>query len=106
VKPHYGEKDMAHAAPGRLHLIASKAGRDNSIAINQDAELFLAKLKSGDAVEHKLSPQRNAWVHVATGEVELNGQKLTAGDAAAVSEETKLKLSANKPSQVLLFDLN
>jgi hypothetical protein len=43
---------------------------------------------------------------VAEGEVSLNGKKLEGGDAAAVSDETTLDLSATKPSQVLLFDLN
>ena len=54
----------------------------------------------------KLASGRNAWVHVATGEVTLNGKALSGGDAAAVSEETTLELSATKPAQVLLFDLN
>ena len=106
AKPRYEEKPLVKAKTGVLHLVASKTGRDNSIAINQDAELSLAKLEAGDMVEHTLHPQRHAWVHVAEGAVELNGQKLNAGDAAAVSEETKLKLTANAKSQVLLFDLS
>lgn len=55
---------------------------------------------------HTLAPARHAWVHVAEGEVSLNGKNLSGGDAAAISEETSLELSATKPSQVLLFDLN
>jgi quercetin 2,3-dioxygenase len=106
AKPRYEEKSLVKAKTGVLHLVASKTGRDNSIAINQDAELSLARLAPGDAVEHKLRSQRHAWIHVAEGEVELNGLKLNAGDAAAVSEETLLKLKANAKSQVLLFDLN
>ncbi len=106
AKPRYEEKSMVRAQTGVWHLVASKSGRDGSIAINQDAELLLAKLESGDTVEHSLPPQRQAWIHVAEGAVELNGQKLNAGDAVAVSEETKLKLTATGKSQVLLFDLN
>jgi redox-sensitive bicupin YhaK (pirin superfamily) len=53
-----------------------------------------------------LAKGRQAWVHVAEGEVLLNGQKLGGGDAAAMSGEAVLELSAAKPSQVLLFDLN
>ena len=106
VTPRYAERKMADAATGKLHLIASKTGRDNSIAIHQDADLFLAKLNSGDRIGHALRPQRHAWVHVAEGEVELNGMSLSAGDAAAVSEENKLILIAKAKSQVLLFDLN
>src|SRR5438477_8530141 len=97
---------MKDAASGKLHLVTSKTGRDVSIAINQDADLWLAKLDAGNRVTHKLAPGRHAWVHVAEGEVSLNGKKLSRGDAAAVSEETSLELTATKPAQVLLFDLN
>ena len=106
VKPRYAEKSYANVAPGALHLVTSKAGRDGSIAIHQDADLWLAKLDAGQSVSHKLASGRNAWVHVAEGEVMLNGKTLVGGDAAAVNEETALELSATKPSQVLLFDLN
>jgi quercetin 2,3-dioxygenase len=106
VKPGYAERSFAKAFPGTLHLVTSKDGRDGSIAIHQDAELWLARLDGGMPVIHKLAPGRHAWVHVAEGEVSLNGQRLSEGDAAAISDENALELSANKPSQVLLFDLN
>jgi len=106
VKPRYAEKSYAKVAPGTLHLVTSKAGHDGSIAIHQDADLWLAKLNAGQKVSHKLASTRNAWIHVAEGEVTLNGKTLVGGDAAAVSGETALELSAAKPSQILLFDLN
>jgi redox-sensitive bicupin YhaK (pirin superfamily) len=105
-KPRYAEKTLRDASTGQLHLMTSKTGRDGSIAIRQDADLWLAKLEPGQKTSHALAANRNAWVQVAEGEVVLNGKTLVTGDAAAVSEETKLELSANKPSQVLLFDLN
>lgn len=106
VAPRYAEKSLAKAPTGVLHLVTSKTGRAGSIAIHQDADLWLAKLDVGDRVAHKLASGRNAWVHVATGEVTLNGKALSGGDAAAVTEETALELSARKPAQVLLFDLD
>ena len=106
VAPRYAEKAMATAESGKLHLITSKSGRDESISIHQDADLYLARLKAGETVTHSLRPARNAWVHVAEGEVSLNGETLQAGDAAAVSDESRLELKGTKPSQVLLFDLN
>jgi len=106
VQPGYGERSLANAPSGKLHLVASKSGRDGSIAIHQEAELLLAKLDRGDQVEHSLRPDRHAWVHVATGAVEVNGQVLQAGDAAAFSEEAQVKLAATGPAQVLLFDLD
>jgi redox-sensitive bicupin YhaK (pirin superfamily) len=106
VKPRYAEKAMANAPAGKLHLIASKTGHDGSIAVHQDAELHLAKLQRGDTVEHTLRPERQVWVHVAEGEVAVNGQPLKAGDSAALSEESQVRLAASGPAQVLLFDLN
>jgi redox-sensitive bicupin YhaK (pirin superfamily) len=106
VKPRYAEKSLANAEPGKWHLVTSKTGRDGSIPIHQDADLWLAKLEAGNRVAHKLAPGRNAWVHVAEGEVSLNGKPLKGGDAVAVNDEGELQLSAEKPAQVLLFDLN
>jgi redox-sensitive bicupin YhaK (pirin superfamily) len=106
AKPRYAEKSFANTTPGTLNLVTSKTGRDGSIVINQDAELWLAKLSPKQSVTHNLAPQRNAWVHVADGEVVINGKTLQTGDAAAISDEPKIELTANRPSQVLLFDLN
>jgi quercetin 2,3-dioxygenase len=106
LKPRYGERSLADAPKGRFNLVVSKAGRDGSLAINQDADLYLARLEPGNEASHALKPDRHAWVHVAEGEVKLNGDTLKAGDAAALSGEPKVQLVAAKPSQVLLFDLN
>ncbi len=106
VAPRYAEKSLKDAATGTLHLVTSKTGRDDSIAIHQDADLFLAKLDAGQQLTHALGPDRHAWLHVAEGEITLNGRTLAAGDAAAVSQETELNLIGIKPAQVLLFDLN
>ncbi len=105
AKPRYEEKSLVKAKTGMWHLVASKTGRDKSIAINQEADLLLAKLNAGDEVKHSLQPNRHAWVHVAEGEVTLNERQLKAGDAAALSDETSVRLAAKRPSQVLLFDL-
>jgi redox-sensitive bicupin YhaK (pirin superfamily) len=106
VKPRYAERNLAKAETGKLHLVASKTGRDGSMEIHQDANLFLGKLEDGQSVKYPLAKDRHAWVHVAEGEVSINGKKLAGGDAIAVSDETALEISATKPSQVLLFDLN
>ena len=106
VTPRYAERNLAKAETGKLHLVASKTGRNGSMEIHQDADLLLAKLESGQTVKHALATGRHAWVHVAEGEVSVNGTKLTGGDAIGVSDESVLIISAVKPSQVLLFDLN
>jgi redox-sensitive bicupin YhaK (pirin superfamily) len=106
LKPRYAEKSLVKAPTGRFNLVASKAGREGSLAINQDADLYVAKLDAGNDASHELNPARHAWVHVAEGEVKLNGDTLKAGDAVALSDEPRMQLVATKPSQVLLFDLN
>jgi redox-sensitive bicupin YhaK (pirin superfamily) len=106
AKPRYEERALSRVKPGELHLLASKAGRDGSIAINQDADVYVAKLRDGDAIEHALRPQRHVWVHVAEGQVSLNGESLRAGDGVALSDEKAVALTGKGPAQVLLFDLN
>jgi len=102
VTPRYAEK----SATGQWQLIASKAGRDSSIAIHQDADLWLAKLDPGQRVTHALAAGRHAWVHVAEGAVILNGRPLLAGDGAGVTGEPTIDLASTATAQVLLFDLN
>src|SRR6185369_14116089 len=73
AKPNYAEKSMSKLPAGQFNLITSKTGRDGSIAINQDADLWLAKLTAGNRVSHTLASGRHAWLHVAEGEVTVNG---------------------------------
>jgi redox-sensitive bicupin YhaK (pirin superfamily) len=90
---------------GRLLHIAGKRGNDGAISIRQDVDVYATLLDKGESVTHQLTPGRHAWLHVATGVLTLNGQELSAGDGAAVSETDKLTLSANEPAEALLFDL-
>ena len=106
VAPCYAGKSAAAGTPGRLHLVASHTGRARSIAIHRDADLWLARLATGDRVAHSLDPGRHAWLHVAEGAVTLDGHPLRAGDAAALSGPASLAVNAVGPSQILLFDLD
>ena len=105
VEPRYAEKSFADASAGQWNLVTSKQGRDGSIAIHQDADLWLARLAPGDALTHELKPSRHAWLHLAEGSVTVNGQTLTTGDAAYLDEAATLEIEAREDSQVLLFDL-
>ena len=107
VKPAYAERSFGNgAAEQGLTLVASREGRDGSVSINQDAEVWLARLEAGASAAHALQPGRHAWVQVAEGEMTLNGRALNTGDGAALSQEEAVTLAAVKPTQVLLFDLN
>jgi redox-sensitive bicupin YhaK (pirin superfamily) len=105
LKPGYEQKAFAEAQRrGRLQLVASRDGRDGSLTIHQDADIFLASL-AGQEVSHELKPGRHAWVQVLRGAVDLNGVALAEGDGAAVSDEAALRLTAGDRAEVMLFDL-
>jgi redox-sensitive bicupin YhaK (pirin superfamily) len=104
--PGYEQKQFPEAEKqGKLRLIASANGQDGSVTIHQDARLYATLLKPGQEVKHELANGRYAWLQVAKGAVELNGQKLNQGDGAAVSEEKQLSIKGNADAEVLLFDL-
>src|SRR5271170_4780635 len=105
-EPGYEQKSFPEAEKrGKFRLIASNDGAQGSVKINQDAKLFVALLALGEEVTQALGAKRYAWLQVAKGEIELNGQKLHQGDGAAISEENKLTIKAAKDAEVLLFDL-
>jgi len=106
VTPNYAEKSMVTASTGQWHLITSRAGRDGSIAIHQDAELSLARLEPGQQLSHQPRQGRHVWLHLAEGQVEINGKLLNSGDAVAADDKELLSLKAIAPAQVLLFDMN
>ena len=88
----------------RLRLIASPDGHDGSVTIHQNARVYAARLKRGEVI-HTLAAGRRAWVQVARGALTLNGQRLAAGDGAAVEQETTLMFAGDAGSEFLLFDL-
>ncbi len=107
IAPRYDQKRFPDDEKrGRLRLIGSTNGEDGSVIIHQDVKLF-ASILSGDAeVEQPLPRGRQAWLQVARGSVEANGNRLDAGDGAAVHEESTLRLkTAADSAEILLFDL-
>jgi len=98
---HFAENDKR----GNLRLVVSPDGRDGSVKIRQDNELYAAVLAPGESVQHTLKPKRHAYLQVARGSVTLNGQPLETGDGAAISEEKSINLTGVNEAEVLLFDL-
>jgi hypothetical protein len=106
LKPGYEQKAFPDAErKNRLRLVASRDGRDGSLTIQQDAELYTTLLSRGESVSHPLKAGRHAWVQVARGAATLNGKPLATGDGAAVSGEKALELKATADAEVLMFDL-
>ena len=105
-KPGYEQKLFPDAERrGQLRVVASPDGRDGSVTIHQDALVHASLLERGERVSYSLPPTRHAWVHVARGTVDVNGQSLREGDGAAISDEDRLDLTARESSEVLFFDV-
>jgi quercetin 2,3-dioxygenase len=105
-EPRYGQKNFPESEKrGKLRLVVSPDGREGSVEIRQNNELYATVLGKGASVKHELKPDRHAYVQVARGSVTLNGEKLETGDGAAISEEKSVQLTGIKDAEVLLFDL-
>jgi hypothetical protein len=106
LQPSYEQKSFPESEKrGKLRVIASNDGRNGSVKINQDAQLYVSLLSPGQEVSHELGQGRYAWLQVAKGAIELNGKPLGQGDGAAINDETKLTIKGVKDAEVLLFDL-
>jgi hypothetical protein len=106
LAPAYDQKPIDRDAARRgFALLASKDGRDASLRISQDVDLWMALVEAGERRDLRLQPGRHAWVHVARGSVELSGTPLAEGDSAAVSNAEVLTLAGRDAAEVLLFDL-
>lgn len=106
LEPGYEQKAFPEVEKrGKLRLIGSRDGRDGSVTIHQDVDLYAALLDGSDKVTHEIAPGRGGWVQVARGTVELNGEKRSAGDGVAVQGPGTLGLANGDDAEVLVFDL-
>jgi len=106
VAPSYEEKTFdALAKRGKLRLIASPDGAEGSVTIHQDARLYAGLFDAGESARFDVAPGRRAYVHLVRGALEVNGEKLEAGDALKVSDEGHVRLANGRDAEVLLFDL-
>jgi redox-sensitive bicupin YhaK (pirin superfamily) len=106
LTPSYEQKFFdASEKRGKLRLVASPDGAEGSLAIHQDARIYLALLEPGETVSHSLGDGRHAWLQVLRGTVSAGGNSLEAGDGLAVSDERSLVISGERAAEVMLFDL-
>jgi quercetin 2,3-dioxygenase len=90
---------------GQTRLIASGDGRDDSVHLNQDVSLYASILDAGQEVERVMDPTRYGWIQVARGAISVNGEKALQGDGVVVVGESNLKIKAEEPAEILVFDL-
>ena len=102
----YEQKTFAEAEKrGQLRLVAAPEGAQGAVTIHADARLYAGLFDGGEAASLALDPARKAYVHLVRGQLEINGQRLQAGDAAMLANETGLKLGNGQDAEVLVFDL-
>ena len=90
---------------GKLALLAAPAGEGGAVAIHQDARVYAGLFDGSEAADLEIGPARRAYVHVARGEVTVNGQALSAGDAAMLEREPAVHIVGGRQAEVLVFDL-
>jgi redox-sensitive bicupin YhaK (pirin superfamily) len=106
LAPGYEEKHFDDDAKrGRLKLVASRDGRDGTVTIHQDTDLYSALLGAGQEATHTMERIRKGWIQVASGAITINGESLAAGDGAAIAYEETVAIRASADSELLLFDM-
>jgi len=107
LAPRYDQKTFAESEKrGQLRLVGSPDGRDGSILIHQDVEIYDALLGMSDTVRRPLPAGRKSWVQVVRGAVDVNGKAAGAGDGIAIEGEAALTITSRADgSEILVFDL-
>jgi redox-sensitive bicupin YhaK (pirin superfamily) len=106
LDPKYEQKQFPITRqPDKLHLIASRDGREDSFLIRSDAEMYAGKLLAGTQMRQPLAGN-NGWIQVASGKIAVNGKPLEAGDGVAITDEDSVRIGAATDAEILVFDLD
>ena len=106
LAPGYEQKAFSAADKrGRLCLVAAPDGRDGAVTLHADASIRAGLFDGAEAATLALNPARRTWVHLARGRIDVNGQRLQAGDAVGLVGEALLMLGQGQDAEVLVFDL-
>lgn len=108
IQPGYEQKNFTREDKnGKLKLVASPDGKEGSVSINQDVNLFASVLEKDHELNYKIPEGRHVWLHVFAGKLKVNDQfELGLGDALEISDEKELKFTGLDNAEFLLFDLN
>ena len=107
LEPGYEEKAFPDDEKrDRLRLLASRDGRDGSLTIHQDVDLYSTLLTAGAELTHVFGAGRSGWLQVVTGELRLEGQMLTDGDGASIQDVGSVQIAAVSDSELLIFDMD
>ena len=106
LAPSYEQRTFAaEEKNGKLRLVGSRDGREGSVTIHRDVDLYAALLEDGETLGHAFANGRNGWVQIAGGSVLLNGNQLYPGDGVAIDGRAEITLTGTSAAEVLLFDM-
>ena len=106
LEPGYEEKYFSVAdKTDQFRLLGSRDGRNGSVTIHQDMDLYASLLSAGTELTHTFGANRTGWLQVVSGDVLVNDQRLSTGDGAALQDLTTLHVKASNDAEVLLFDM-
>ena len=106
LEPGYEQKNFPDAEKrGRLRLVGSRDGRDGSVTIHQDVDLYAALLAGGERVRYTLAAGRKGWLQLARGSASLNDRELDPGDGVAMEGPLEVSVAASSDAEILLFDM-
>lgn len=106
LEPGYEQKRFDRADKlNQLCLVVSQQGRENSLTVHQDVDVYASVTEPGSELIHNIATGRQVWLQVVSGELSTNGFGISAGDGLAISDSGPLKIVANDESEFLLFDL-
>ena len=106
IAPGYEQKSFTDADKrGTLRRVASPDGAEGSVTVHADATVYAGLIDGAESATLALDPARKVYVHLVRGALQVNGQALSAGDAALIEKETALALTDGDDAEVLVFDL-
>ena len=106
IRPSYEQKTIPAAEKqGALRLVASPIGEQGSVVIHADAKIYAGLFDGNQTTVLILNPCRKAYVHLIRGELKVNGQKISTGDALLLEQESQIQITDAKKAEVLVFDL-
>ncbi len=106
LEPGYEQKAFSREDKlNQLRLVASRDGRDGSVTVHQDVDLFASVVQEGQKLEHVALDSRNVFVQIVFGEVTINGNDLSSGDGIQITQETRVIMESHSEAELLLFDM-
>lgn len=104
IKPSYEQKHFDEV-PNELTLVMSQSGRDGTVSLNQDIDMYVGRMDAGKELSKPVDKSRKLWMQIINGAIAVNGQPLLQGDGAAITGEELLKIKSSEDAHFLIMDM-